>query len=107
MDENMNFTTEQRNKLRTPCNENIRFYINDGTPLNSGANQQPITATVVDISATGMGVATDLMLNKNQSIFFDKHQPNWELPDEGIVVWSYKQNSGYRAGLEFVMSEGK
>ncbi len=99
-------TIDKRGQVRAPHHEIISFSVSNTTDA-SRETPTTITAQIIDISATGMGIATDLMLSKNQTIEFKKNQPNWELPDAGVVVWSYKQNNGCRAGIEFIDSEGK
>lgn len=96
----MDFTSEQRSQARRPCNEAVKIVIAEESP---GAPTSPITATVVDISSTGMGVSLNFSLKKGQTIAFEKNQPNWDLPSKGLVVWSYIQNSRCRAGLEFIL----
>ena len=88
-----------RKNKRTPCNEEIKFVMS----TTDGRDDKTITATVVDISATGLGIAIDIMLKKDQPLQFDQTQPKWSLPEQGVVVWSFKGSDGYRAGLEFVV----
>ena len=88
-----------RKNKRTPCNEEIKFVMS----TTDGRDDKTITATVVDISATGLGIAIDIMLKKDQPLQFDQTQPKWSLPEQGVVVWSFKGSAGYRAGLEFIV----
>ena len=57
-------------------------------------------AEVIDISETGMGLFVDNPLSVGQKIFFTK-QNNWQLPDSANVIWSLKQENGFRAGIHF------
>jgi len=98
---------EKRSTPRTPCNENICFSISNNGALKEKQPQEAIIAKVIDISATGMGIATNAKLGKDLTIQFTKDQPNWELPDLGVIVWCYRHNSIYRAGIEFIAPEGK
>jgi len=103
----MDLNTEHRANCRTPCNEDIHLTITNNKSTDPKKNRQTVIAKVMDISATGMGIASNLKLSKNQFINFDQNQPNWQLPEKGIVVWSYKHDSNYRAGLEFIIPEGQ
>ncbi len=98
----MDIGHEKRHNARTPCNEEISFTL----PVDNGeiAIGQ---ARILDISATGMGIISNLQLNKDQAIYFTPNQPGWELPPKGVVIWSYKEVKGCRAGLEFILSEAK
>ncbi len=95
----MRLAEEKRRSIRTPNHEMIRFAIDDGTPETS----KPFTGEIIDISATGMGISTDFTLKQNQIVQFKQNQPNWEFPKNGLVVWSYKQDNGCRAGIEFII----
>jgi len=99
----MNQETDKRGNARTPCNENILFALDVDEVAGAEGRSADITATVIDISATGMGLATEIMLKKGQSILFPTDQPNWQLPTSGTIVWSYRRGDGCRAGLEFVL----
>jgi len=98
----MNFTSEKRCAPRSPCNEKVTFRVS-ALPGGPVPLVQSMTGTVVDISATGMGVATMEMLHKGQLIVFDRDQPNWQLPTQGLIVWTCQSHQGYRAGIEFIL----
>ena len=99
----MDSNKEQRASGRKNCDENatICFFLS-AQETKSSSSSDAITAIVVDISATGMGIATDTMLRKGQIVQFDQDQPKWGLPEEGLIVWSFKGNTGYRTGIEFI-----
>nr|MBF0221218.1 PilZ domain-containing protein [Desulfobulbaceae bacterium] len=85
--------TEQRGAARTLCDLQIEFTLNESSI---------ISAHILDLSATGMGISTDTKLHKGQMINFVKDQPHWELPEKALVVWSFTNKSGSKAGLEFI-----
>ena len=96
----MKLQTEQRNNSRRPCDEDINVII---AKNDSSSNPQPITARTFDISATGIGIIINTVLKKNHMVWFPKDQPNWQLPDKGVVVWSFKDGVNCRVGLEFIL----
>lgn len=57
-------------------------------------------AKVVDISEEGMGLVTEDPLAVGRQIVFTR-QHNWKLPKSAIVIWTLKQNGGFRAGIKF------
>jgi len=91
---------EKRASKRLPQNLPIQFTIADATARELQERQN---ATIIDISATGMGIFTTTHITTGQFIDFVKDQPHWELPPQGLVVWCLKHGTGFRVGLEFVM----
>ena len=57
--------------------------------------------SVLDINTAGMGIACTVPLNVGQSIFFTGDQPEWNLPKRGIVMWTFQDSDGFRAGIKF------
>ncbi|MEW6428099.1 MAG: PilZ domain-containing protein [Thermodesulfobacteriota bacterium] len=64
------------------------------------ANVNAKQAEVLDISETGMGIHTSFPLKVGNTIRFTKNR-NWKLPKAAVVVWSMKENDGYRTGISF------
>lgn len=93
----MIFAPDKRVNEREVWAETILFSLDQITPKNI------LTAEVVDISITGMGLLTDIHLEKGQIIRFEKNQKQWELPDKAIIIWSFSHKKSYRAGLEFIL----
>ena len=56
---------------------------------------------VLDLNTAGMGIAIAVPLTVGRYIFFDDNQPGWDLPKRGVVVWTFKDNDGFRAGIKF------
>jgi len=56
---------------------------------------------VLDINTSGMGVACTVPLNVGQCVFFNDCQPEWDLPRQGIVMWTFQDTDGFRAGIKF------
>jgi len=90
---------ENRSEEREECNAVVTFLTQE-TP---GEEHRPVEAQVIDISPTGMGVSTTVALKQKQEILFPKNQENWQLPEKGLVVWSFKQGNNFRAGIEFIL----
>lgn len=61
-------------------------------------------AAVLDLSETGMGLATDSPLETGQFVKFVKKQKKIanQLPESGIVMWTLESSDGFRAGVKFV-----
>lgn len=98
----MNLPIDHRAAARKPCNEEIRFSLPSGEDSPRPEDTPLHTAIVFDISATGMGLHSTTALHKGQIIHFDPTQPKWSLPPRGLIVWSLRQPSGCRVGLEFL-----
>ena len=92
----MNSNKEHRKSKRTPSPDTINI------SFDNSSGENVIAAEVIDISYTGIGLATTKQLNKDQVVQFAKGHPNWSLPDQGIVVWSMRQNDQFRLGLKFI-----
>lgn len=58
--------------------------------------------TVLDINDSGMGVTCLAPLKTGQHILFNSNQGGWDIPEKGIVMWTYKTSYGFRAGIKFV-----
>lgn len=56
---------------------------------------------ILDINDSGMGVTCEVMLQVGQKIIFSENQTEWDLPESGIVMWTFKANDGFRAGIKF------
>ena len=70
------------------------------TEASSPDKQREIT--VLDINDTGMGVTCVTPLKTGQHILFNGNQEDWELPEKGIVMWTFKASYGFRAGIKFI-----
>lgn len=57
--------------------------------------------SVLDINTAGMGIACSVALSVGQMVFFTNDQPEWNLPKLGIVMWTFQNNDGFRAGIKF------
>nr|MBF0221217.1 hypothetical protein [Desulfobulbaceae bacterium] len=56
---------------------------------------------ILDINDSGMGVTCEVMLKVGQQISFSDNQTEWDLPESGIVMWTFQANDGFRAGIKF------
>jgi len=57
--------------------------------------------TVLDINDSGMGVTCNYPLTVGQTIEFIEEQLDWEVPACGVVMWTFKANEGFQAGIQF------
>jgi len=57
--------------------------------------------SVLDINTAGMGIACNIPLNVGQRVFFYDGQTEWDLPEHGIVMWTFQDSNGFRAGIKF------
>ncbi len=70
--------------------------------LKEGSSPDTIQEiSVLDINIAGMGIACSVPLNVGQCIFFNENQPEWNLPKHGIVMWTFQDSDGFRAGIKF------
>ena len=101
----MTTNADKRISPRFPQSAPVQFaltpQVNDSS---EGEASAPIDATIIDISATGMGILTTFHITTGKYVYFVKNQPNWKLPPKGRAVWCLKHNDGFRVGLEFVLS---
>lgn len=98
-----NQEAEKRVSQRFPKNTPVHFALTPQTDEASAEKQKAKSATIIDISATGMGIFTTSPISTGDFVYFIKDQPNWELPPKGKAVWSLKYNEGFRVGLEFIL----
>ena len=97
----MNAARENRVSQRIPQNIPIRFSLAAANGMTPAPDRHD--ATVIDISATGMGISSPTPLRTGQVVLFDQEQPNWQLPPRGLVIWCLKDQDRFRAGIEFSM----
>ncbi len=68
--------------------------------LNAPDNQQEIS--ILDINDSGMGITCMAPLKVGQHLLFNNQEEDWELPEKGVVMWTFKANYKLRAGIKFV-----
>lgn len=56
---------------------------------------------VLDINSNGMGITCKTLLEVGQKVLFLKNDLDWDLPEKGVVMWTYKDQHNFRAGIEF------
>jgi hypothetical protein len=98
----MTQASEKRASKRLPNNIPILFTVSHADKAGHDVHERQ-NANIIDISSTGMGIFTTSHITTGQFVTFVKNQPNWELPPKGLVVWSLKHGTGFRAGLEFIL----
>lgn len=64
---------------------------------------ETVEATLLNISETGMAVVTNYELVLGQLVSITANIKN-KIPNKAVVMWSCKEDSGFRAGLRFVSS---
>lgn len=57
--------------------------------------------SILDINVTGMGITSPVPLTIGQPLFFGANRHEWGLPPSGIVMWTFQDNDGHRAGIKF------
>jgi len=58
--------------------------------------------SVIDINDSGMGVTCDFPLKVGHQIKFLEKEMEWNLPTFGVVMWTFKENKGFKAGIKFL-----
>jgi CheY-like chemotaxis protein len=82
---------DRRACKRVPRNEKITLRL-------AGGDHYPFfSATLTDISISGMGLTTDVPLARDQRITFEEKF----MHASGVVVWSYGKDSRCMAGVRF------
>lgn len=94
----------QLRKKRVPLNQ--KHHKDDPFPtlLVSLEENTPDTmyeVSVLNINATGMGITSSVPLSVGQSLFIDDKQQEWHLSKHGIVMWTFQNQEGFRAGIKF------
>ncbi len=61
-------------------------------------------ASIIDMTESGMGLATDSPLETGSFIKIVKKQKKVadQLPESGVVMWTLESSDGFRAGIKFV-----
>jgi len=62
---------------------------------------ETVEATLLNISDTGMAIITDHELVLGQLVSIATNFKN-KIPNKAVVMWSCKDDGGFRAGLRFV-----
>ncbi len=58
--------------------------------------------SVMDINDNGMGITCIVSLKVGQHITFADTQTDWDLPEKGVVMWTFMAIDGFRAGIKFL-----
>ncbi len=99
----MIFDREERNEVvqdDTTEEKHHLLIIETVDDPHPGKNTHEIT--ILDINDTGMGIICEFHLKVEQVVYFTDEQSQWDLPDQGLVVWTFKTDDGYRAGIKFI-----
>jgi hypothetical protein len=76
---------------------NIEVQIIEVPPPNN-----KIIITLLDINDRGMGITCINPLKVGQHILFGSQHNNMDLPEKGVVMWTFKTNYSFRAGIKFI-----
>ncbi len=66
------------------------------------APDNKLEITVLDINDSGMGITCTSPLKVGHHIQFDDTKEDWDLPEQGIVMWTFKSTYHFRAGIKFI-----
>lgn len=58
--------------------------------------------SVLDINDSGMGISCLSQLKVGQQVYFTHNQLDWDLPQSGVIMWTFKAMDGFRAGIKFL-----
>jgi hypothetical protein len=61
-----------------------------------------LTASLVDVSAGGAGLCTDIRLELGQILRFSNTRKHPELQEQGQVIWTAESQEGVQVGVKFV-----
>jgi len=57
---------------------------------------------VLDINDSGMGITCDIQLKVGQRVNFLGDPMECDMPDQGVVMWTFRASDGFRAGIKFI-----
>jgi len=99
---NMLKPREERNKVAPEDgkNEDYPTVIVEIEDTTNSAREEVLS--LLDINDLGMGVTCEFHLQVGQSVKFLKNQTEWDLPEQGVVMWTFKANEGFQAGIKFL-----
>jgi len=66
---------------------------------NNPENYQQIS--VLDINDSGMGITCEHPLKVGQTIKFIGDKLDFDVPEQGTVMWTFKADSNFQAGIKF------
>ncbi len=89
-------TKEKRSVCRQPTSLNIKFAVTEVGGRE--ATRVEAKGSIVDISDQGFGMITTYPLQKGHAITI-KGRGDEKMPGYGLVKWTEKAGSTYRAGL--------
>lgn len=69
------------------------------------APSDSIQGKIIDISKTGLGLATDIPLQPGQFIKFNDRRNKSEFPEAGIIMWTAESHEGFQAGVKKILSD--
>ncbi len=94
---------EKRKQQRQKVQLKVRFVVlQEKTDLSNDIPNETFDAEIVDLSAGGFGLMTDVSLSPGQKISLVDKDLGWELPETALVVWSVDSSDGCRAGAKFI-----
>lgn len=94
---------EKRRHERKAATGRIRLaLVGDDLVLKGHKDADVVVAEIVDLSLGGFGLVTDVSLETGQRVRVLDRDMGWELPENGIVVWTTESPEGCRAGVMFI-----
>ena len=95
---------ERRRHGRQPSRDFIKIVIIQSEGVPDLISADAIEVAVTDISAVGLGLHSETLLEPGQVIKLLDKNPEWDFSDTGVVMWSVEASDGYRAGVKFESS---
>lgn len=94
---------EKRIHERKAASGRIRLaLVRDDLVLKGKKDADVVLAEIVDLSVGGFGLLTDVSLEPGQRVKVLDRDMGWELPENGIIVWTTESPEGCRAGVKFL-----
>ena len=102
----MTIQRENRTVLAKPHDNSrelpvINVQVRSKNHSNSATTVIPIQ--VLDINSNGMGISCEALLEVGQKVLFLENDFEWDLPEKGVVMWTYKDQNSFRAGIQFIL----
>lgn len=94
---------EKRIHERKPATGTIRLsLLREDLALKGKGDVDVVLVEIVDLSVGGFGLLTDVSLEPGQRVRVLDKDRGWELPENGIIVWTTESPEGCRAGVKFI-----
>lgn len=98
----MIFERNKRTSLKPDPNKQDDYPVIKVNITGPSSQQERHEFSVIDINDSGVGITCTAHLKVGQAIYFIDNKLEWDLPEKGVVMWTFKAPDGFRAGIKFI-----